>query len=55
MMDNIDIWRTARVMLDLKATAMVERGDLAGQGTWLRVVDAIGELEADATRAGNRH
>lgn len=55
-MEEIDIWRAAKLMLDQhgqdaqleaveKATLMVERGDLAGQRVWLRIFEAIGELQ----------
>ena len=54
-MDERDIWRSARVLLDqygldaaiqaaMKADAMLERGDLKGAAVWRRIIEAINAL-----------
>jgi hypothetical protein len=56
-MPDIDIWRCAKLMVDQhgewaqieaidKATLMVGCGDLVGQHVWLRVFEAIGEMQS---------
>ena len=62
MIPDIDIWRCAKLMVDEhgdlaqleaidKATVMVGRGDMAGQRTWLRIFDAIGEMQSSGKEA----
>ena len=38
----------------MKADAMLERGDLDGRAVWLRIVEAINELQRQEPGAGER-
>jgi hypothetical protein len=51
-MDKIDIWRSAKLLIDLHGVdartvaamhsdEMLERGDIEGQKVWVRVLKAI--------------
>ena len=55
MTSNLDIFRSARVLLDqhgedapieaaMKADAMLEKGDLDGYAVWKRILRAVEEL-----------
>lgn len=55
--DEIDIYRAAKLLVDqygsdaavqadLRADAMIERGDMAGATVWKRIVRAIAELQS---------
>lgn len=55
MLDEIDIWRTARLLIEqrglhaqydamVRASELKARGDEAGAAVWLRVYDAVDEL-----------
>ena len=55
MVDDIDIYRAAKVMLDrhgedapihaaTRADAMMDRGDMEGRAAWLRIKAAVEEL-----------
>lgn len=55
MIDDIDLWRAAKLMVDRygveaeieaasRADKLLEDGDLEGRAAWLRIVDAICEL-----------
>ena len=66
MTSDLDIYRSAWLIIKrhgddaivfaaMRADELLERGDLEGQRAWLRIVDAIGELQskevpADAVR-----
>ncbi len=65
MVDDIDIYRSARLLIDQdgdeaairaaeRADAMREHGDMDGVAVWLRVLDAIRELQ-DEKPAGTMH
>ena len=52
---EIDIWRSVKLLIDqhgdeapihaaMKADAMLDKGDLDGRATWLRVLKAVEEL-----------
>lgn len=56
MIENIDIYRTANQLIDqhgdaatfeasTKADEMLEAGDLEGQRVWLRILDAIKDIQ----------
>jgi hypothetical protein len=58
--DDIDIYRSAQLLIKqygedaaihaaMEADACLERGDLDGKATWIRVIKAIKELSAPAT------
>jgi hypothetical protein len=55
MTDNIDIYRTANILVELhgddapiqaatKADALLEAGDVVGQAGWKRILVAVEEL-----------
>jgi hypothetical protein len=55
MVDDIDIYRTANVLVELhgddapiqaamKADALLEAGDMDGQAVWKRILAAVEEL-----------
>jgi len=55
MTDDIDIYRTAKVLIELhgedapiqaamKADALLEAGDIDGQAVWKRILAAVDEL-----------
>ena len=62
-MDDLDIWRAARLLLDQHGSLAVERacdrihelcavGDIEGCAVWSRVVAAINELGRQERHAG---
>ena len=62
-MEEIDIWRTARVLMiqhgdgagfaaAQRADALIAKNDYEGVAVWLRVVRAIEELERQKPREG---
>jgi hypothetical protein len=62
-MEEIDIWRTARVLMDVhgeaagfaaaqRADALIAKNDYQGGAVWMRVVRAIVELERQQPRQG---
>ena len=65
--DDIDIFRSAAAFIEqhgdeasihaaMKADAMLERGDMDGRAVWLRIVDAITDLQRETPRPGeHRH
>ena len=66
-MDDIDIFRSAVAFIEqhcdeapihaaMKADAMLERGDMDGRAVWLRIVDAIRDMQRETPRPGeHRH
>ena len=67
MVEEIDIWRSARVLIRQHgeqasieaaklADAMLERGDLDGLAVWKRVMAAVEELQRSQSAEGEaRH
>ena len=65
--DDIDIFRSAVTLIKqhgdeapihaaMKADDMLERGDMDGRSVWLRIVDAIRDMQRDTPRPGeHRH
>ena len=65
--DDIDIFRSAAAFIEqhgdeapihaaMKADAMLDRGDVDGRAVWLRIVDAIEDMQREAPRPGeHRH
>ena len=62
-MQEIDIWRTARVMMDVhgeaagfaaaqRADALIAKNDYVGVAVWMRIGRAIEELERQKPREG---
>jgi len=62
-LEEIDIWRTARVLMDVhgeaagfaaarRADALIAKNDPEGVAVWMRVVRAIVELERQKPRKG---
>ena len=56
MIDNIDIYRSAKLLIDRygdgatieamkRADALAAQGDAAGKVAWLRILEAIEELQ----------
>ncbi len=56
MIPNIDIWRSAQLMIrqygdaavseaDARASALTEQGDSAGRAVWRRIRQAIEQLQ----------
>ena len=65
MIPDIDIWRSAQLMIrqygdaavseaDARATALTEQGDSAGGLVWQRIREAIDQLQND-TSVGPAH
>ena len=64
---DIDIYRTAAALIKqhgdeapihaaMKSDAMLARGDLDGRSVWLRIVDAIRDMQREIPRPGeHRH
>ena len=63
MTSEIDIYRSAKLLIDqhgdhadleamTKADSMLETGDIDGQRVWMRILDAIRELQN--TKPGGR-
>jgi hypothetical protein len=61
MVSEKDIWRSARLLIDqhgdaatfeasTKADAMLEAGDLEGQRVWLRILNAIKDIQNTTPR-----
>ena len=61
-MDEIDTWLAASILLKRykgdaifiatrRADALLDRGDVAGRSTWIRIAKAIAELERKALPA----
>ncbi len=59
MIDDIDIYRAAKLLIDkhgenagneasMRADAMLEQGDLDGKAVWLRILEAVKELQNTA-------
>ena len=55
MVDDLDIWRSARLLVDqhgadapieaaMRVDAMLEAGDLGGRAVWRRILKAVEEL-----------
>ncbi len=67
MTDDIDVYRSATLLIDkhgaeasihaaMKADDMLERGDMDGRAVWLRIVDAIKDMQRETPRPGeHRH
>ena len=67
MTDDIDVYRSATLLIDkhgaeasihaaMKADDMLERGDMDGRSVWLRIVDAIKDMQRETPRPGeHRH
>ena len=65
--DDIDVFRSAVAFIKrhgdeapihaaMKADAMLERGDMGGRAVWLRIVDAIRDMQRETPRPGeHRH
>ena len=64
-MDDSDIYRSAAVLIKqhadeapryatMKADAMLERGDACGRAVWLRIADAIEDMQRETLRAGEQ-
>ena len=65
--DDIDVFRSAVALIKqhgdeapihaaMKADAMLERGDMDGRAVWLRIVDAIKDMQRETPRPGeHRH
>lgn len=56
MIDDIDLWRAARLLVDrygdaaeieaaARADERLEAGDMEGRTVWLQIVDAVCELQ----------
>ena len=56
MIDDRDIWRAAKLLIDkhgenagieasMRADAMLDQGDLDGKAVWLRILEAVKELQ----------
>ena len=66
-MDDLDIYRSAAAFIKqhgdeapihaaMKADDMLERGDMDGRAVWLRIVDAIRDMQRETPRPGeHRH
>lgn len=63
MVEQIDVWRMAKMVIDehgehasfvaaTRADALLDKGDIAGQRVWLRILAAIRELQ---TGGGTPH
>ena len=57
MSDDIDIWRAAKLLIDrhgdtataeamIRADALAAQGDAVGKVVWLRILEAIEELQS---------
>jgi hypothetical protein len=44
----------ASIFAAMNVDSLADRGDKAGRDLWMRVLDAIKELQADAPRPGTR-
>lgn len=55
MISDLDVYRSAQLIVEkhgdgapieaaMKADAMLEKGDLDGQATWMRILGAVKEL-----------
>ena len=67
MTSDLDIYRSAAAFIDqhgdeapihaaMKGGGMLERGDMDGRAVWLRIIDAIKDMQRDAPRPGeHRH
>jgi hypothetical protein len=44
----------AAIFAAMNADSLSERGDMAGRSLWMRVIEAIKELQADAPARGVR-
>ena len=62
MIEDIDLWRAAKLMVDrygeeaelqapARADEMHDEGDMDGRAEWLRIVNAIRELQRGGSRA----
>lgn len=65
MIPEIDIWRTAKLMIDkhgddapiqaaMRADELMAAGDMDGRAIWFRIVRAIEELQATAPPTATR-
>ena len=65
MTSDLDVYRSAAAFIDqhsdeasihaaMKADAMLERGNMDGRAVWLRIVDAIKDMQREAPRHGER-
>ena len=67
MTSDLDIFRSAAAFITqhgdeapihaaMKADTMLERGDMDGRAVWLRIVDAIRDMQRETPRPGeHRH
>ncbi len=65
--DDIDVFRSAAALINqhgdeapihaaMKADDMLERGDMDGRSGWLRIVDAIRDMQRETPHPGeHRH
>ena len=62
-MDEIDVWRTAKILIDahgmdalihaaMRADHALEDGNLDGVNVWKRVAQAVEELQRQKPKAG---
>ena len=63
--DDIDVFRSAAAFIKqhadealihaaMKADDMLERGDIDGRAVWLRIVDAIKDMQREMPRPGEQ-
>ena len=63
--DDIDVFRSAVALINqhgdeapihaaMKADDMLERGDMDGRAVWLRIVDAIKDMQRETPRPGEQ-
>ena len=63
--DDIDVFRSAAMLINqhgeeapihaaMKADDMLERGDMDGRAVWLRIVDAIRDMQRQTPRPGEQ-
>ncbi len=62
---DLDIYRSAKLLIDrhgavttleaaMQADAMLEKGDLDGKRVWVRIMEAVEELQRQERRPGER-
>lgn len=65
MIPDIDIWRTAKLLIDkhgadapvqaaMRADELIAAGDMDGRAIWFRIVRAIEDVQATAPPDGTR-
>ncbi len=63
MISDLDLWRAAQVMVKrygdgaaieaaMRADEFLDQGDLDGKRLWMRIVEAIEELQRERPREG---